>query len=438
MPESFKKVFPVLPSDTLSRADAARKVISTFATRAYRRPVTEAEMSRLLAYWSSVEAGETFEKSISLALQPVLVSPHFLYRVEGEPTEADSKGIRTLNDYELASRLSYFLWSTMPDEELMTLAGEGKLKPNLPAQVKRMLASPKAMALAENFGGQWLELRKITNHVPDENKFPEFNDDLRAAMVMETQLFFMAILKEDRSVLEFLDADFTFVNARLAKHYGIPDVAGEEFKRVSVAGSPRGGGGLLTQASVLTITSYPGRTSPVLRGKWVLENLLDSAPPPPPPNVPDLVTDDKEKGKLPLRQLMEAHRQKPNCISCHAAMDPIGFGLENFNAIGGWRDTDPDADNARIDASGKLPDGQAFDGPAPLKKILLSRKDEFSECLVDRMLTYALGRSMDVRDRPRIKMIAEALKKQDYRFSALIMQIVMDDAFQKQGSKRGD
>jgi len=369
-------------------------------------------------------------------LQPVLVSPNFLYRVEGEPTKANADGARPLNDYELASRLSYFLWSSMPDDKLMSAAATGRLHQELPSQVKRMLQSPKALALCENFAGQWLQLRKLYGAQPDGKKFPEFNDELRNAMMKETQLFFNAIIQEDRSVMDFLTADFTYVNGPLAKFYGIPGVTGEEFKRVSLKGTQRAG--ILTQASILTITSYPDRTSPVLRGKWLLENLLDDAPPPPPPNVPTLDASTKDKTKLTLRQKMEVHRENPTCYSCHAVMDPVGFALENFNAIGAFRTVDPDAGGEKIDATGKLPDGRTFDGAAGLQKFVLDRKEEFAECLVQRMLTYALGRGLDVQDRPRVRMISEALAKDNYKFSTLVMQIVNNDAFQKQGTKRGE
>ncbi len=432
MPDSYRKVFVVLPSATVSKAQAARQIITNFATRAYRRPVQPAEVDRLMAYWTQIDkSGETFDRSIDAALQPVLVSPNFLYRVEADPGPSDPGGIRTLSEYELASRLSYFLWSSMPDDELFKLAGEGQLRANLPAQVKRMMADPKAFAMVENFAGQWLQLRQMANVVPDPTRFPEFNESLRADMIKETQLFFSAIMTEDRSVLDFIDANFTFLNERLAKHYGMTGITGDQFRRVTLAGDQRGG--LITQASILTITSYSNRTSPVQRGKWVLENLLDEAPPPPPPDVPKLAETAQAELTGTLRQRMEQHRTNPNCVSCHSQMDPIGFGLENFDAVGAWRISD--LNNVAIDASGTLPDGSTFVGAPGLKKILLAQKDQFCRCLADRMMTFALGRGMEKYDKPMIDQIAAGLKDKDYKFSALVMQVVESDAFQKRGSK---
>ena len=435
MPDTYKKVFVTLPSATVTKEQAARQIITNFASKAFRRPVKKEEVDRLMAFWTQIDkSGETFDRSIDVTLQPVLASPNFLYRVEADPSPTDPDGIRTLNEYELASRLSYFLWSSMPDDELFTLAKDGKLRANLQAQVKRMMASPKSIAMVENFAGQWLKLREMDEVAPDPKKFPTWDDSLRAAMLKETQLFFSAIMTEDRSVLEFIDSDFTFMNARLAKHYGRTDVTGDNFRKVALTGGQRGG--LLTQASILTLTSFPTRTSPVIRGKWVLENLLDAAPPPPPPNVPKLAEGEQAELKGTLRQRMEQHRENPNCISCHSQMDPIGFGLENFDAIGVWHDRD--ATNALIDASGVLPDGQKFNGPAELKQILMQQKDQFCRCLANRMLTYALGRGMENTDRAKVNQIAAGLKANNYKFSALIMQIVQSDAFQKQGIKRGE
>jgi hypothetical protein len=432
MPDSFKNIFVAWPSATVTKQDAARAIISNFATRAYRRPVRPDELNRLLAYWTQIDAGgDTFDHSIDLALQPILASPNFIYRVETDPTAADPGGVRTVNEFELASRLSYFIWSSMPDDELFGLARDGKLRANLPAQVKRMLASPKAAALVDNFGGQWLQLRQMANVVPDAKRFPDFDEPLRAAMTKETSLFFQAIIHEDRSVLDFIDADYTFMNGRLAKHYGRTDITGDEFRRVSLVGDARGGG-LLTQASILTITSYPNRTSPVLRGKWVLENLLDEAPPPPPPDVPKLAETSQAEMTGTLRQRMEQHRTNPNCVSCHAQMDPIGFGLENFDAIGAWRVND--LNNVAIDASGTLPDGTNFEGAAGLKKVLMTRKDQFCRCLTDRLMTFALGRGMEGYDRASVNEIAAGLKTDNYKFSSLVMRIVNSDAFQKRGS----
>jgi hypothetical protein len=435
MPESYRKVMVAQPSATVTKAQAAELIIRNFASKAYRRPVDDGEFKRLMGLWSQQDAaGEAFEDSIHTTLQAVLVSPYFLYRYERDPGPNDPGGVRTIDEYELASRLSYFLWSSMPDEELLKLAGDGQLRANLPAQVKRMMADPKAFAMVENFAGQWLQLRQMATVSPDPKRFPDFDEPLRQAMVKETQLFFSAVMTEDRSVLDFIDANFTFMNARLAKHYGVSGVTGDQFRRVVLSGDERGG--LITQASILTLTSYTNRTSPVLRGKWVLENLLDEAPPPPPPDVPKLAETEQAELTGTLRQRMEQHRANPNCVTCHAQMDPIGFGLENFDAIGAWRIQD--LNNVAIDSSGTLPDGTAFQGAKGLKQILLAQKDQFCRCLANRMTTYALGRGMESYDKPMLDQIAAGLKENDYKFSALVMRIVQSDAFQKRGSSGSD
>jgi hypothetical protein len=435
MPESYRRVFVAYPSATVTKAQAAEKIIRNFASKAFRRPVSDDEVNQLMALWTKQDAGgDTFETSIATTLQAVLVSPYFLYRYEQDPSDQDADGIRTLDEYELASRLSYFLWSSMPDDELMQLAAKGQLRANLESQVRRMMKDPKSFALVENFAGQWLQLRQMNTVNPDPKRFPTFDDTLRQAMVKETQLYFSAIMTEDRSIMDFIDSDYTFMNETLAKHYGRTDVTGDDFRKVKLTGDQRGG--LLTQASILTLTSYPNRTSPVLRGKWVLENLLDAAPPPPPPDVPKLVETAQAEISGTLRQRMEQHRADPKCITCHAAMDPIGFGLENYDAIGRWRDKD--INNVPIDASGTLPDGSNFNGAVGLKEILKDRSDEFCRCLTDRLMTYALGRGTEVYDRPMEDQISASLKQKDYKFSALVMQIVESDAFQKRGVKRGE
>ena len=406
-------------------------MIRNFATRAFRRPVRDDEVKRLMALWSSAdEAGDSFDKSIHFALQAVLTSPHFLFRVELDP-RPDEKGIHTLNEYELATRLSYFLWSSMPDDELFALAAKGELRKNLDAQVKRMLKDPKSRALVDNFAGQWLQLRLLYSHTPNTDLFPAWDEPLRSAMIQETEQFFEHIMREDRSMLEFLDADYTFVNERLAKHYGMKDVKGDQFRRVELKGEQRGG--LLTQASILTITSYPDRTSPVQRGKWVLETLLGTPPPPPPPDVVPLADQKELKGTL--RQKMEQHRVNPACASCHQRMDPIGFGLENFDAIGRWRTNDG---KDSIDPSGTLPSGKSFKGAKELKDLLKSQPKLFSRCVTDRLLTYALGRGLERYDRCAVNDIAAALEQNDFRFSVLITEIVKSDPFQKRTSKRSE
>lgn len=430
MPENYRRIMVATPSATLPKESAAQIVIRNFASRAFRRPVTPGEMQALLDFWKKSDAdGRSFQDSIGLVLQAVLVSPHFLFRVESEPQPGEPNNIHTLNEYELATRLSYFLWSSMPDDELFALATQGKLRAALPAQVARMLQDPRASSLVENFAGQWLQLRMMDNINPDAARYPAFDEALRVAMTKETQLFFAEIVRENRSVIDFLDADYTYVNERLARHYGLTGVAGEEFRRVPVAKDARGGGGLLTQASILTLTSYNNRTSPVLRGKWVLENLLDSAPPPPPPNVPALAENEKTPLTGTMRQVMEKHRANPTCASCHSRMDPIGFGLENFDAIGAWRVND--AANVPIDVTGQLPDGRAFSGPAGLKEILLSQKDRFARTMAAKLLTFALGRGLERADNPVVDEMTAALRADGYKFATLVNQIVLSDPFQK-------
>ncbi len=411
------------------KAKFARRVLRPFADRAWRRPATDDELRRLTRFVEIAERnGDSPDAGIRLGLQTVLVSPNFLFRVELDPPpKKDGAKPHRVSDWELASRLSYFLWSSMPDDQLFRLAREGQLhEPEvLQSEVRRMVRDEKARSLVENFASQWLQLRNLKGFSPDPVRFPEFDEPLRAAMQRETELFFENVVREDRSALELLDADYTFVNERLAKHYGIPGVKGEEFQKISVAGTPRGG--LVTQASVLTVTSNPTRTSPVKRGKWILENLLASPIPPPPPGVEEL-KDDKPGAELPgtLRQRMEQHRANPNCAVCHQRMDPLGFGLENFNAVGGWRTRDG---KEPVDASGLLPDGRSFNGPAELKAVLLARKDQFARCLSEKMLAYALGRETERTDRCTVDAIARDLAAADYRFSALVRAVVRSEPF---------
>jgi mono/diheme cytochrome c family protein len=431
MPECYKRVFVATPSATLAKPVAAEKILRNFATRSFRRPVRDDELTRLLKLWTKADStGRPFEKSIHLALQAVLVSPHFLFRMELDPQPGEN-GIHTLNDFELASRLSYFLWNSMPDEQLFALAGKGTLRASLDAQIQRMLKDRKSQALIENFAGQWLQLRLVESVTPDSKKYPDFDEGLRAAMMKETQLFLSAIIQEDRSVLDIIDSDFTFVNERLAKHYGIPNIKGQEFKRIKLAPGQRGG--LLLHASILTITSYPERTSPVQRGRWVLETFLNSAPPPPPPDVPELPKEENAVKNATLRQLMEQHRINPNCASCHARMDPIGFALENYDAIGAWRTTD--ANRQPIDASGELPDGRKFNGSKELRDILKAQPEQFGRAMAEKLLTYALGRGLERYDRCAVDDIVAATKRSGYRFSELVTQIVKSDPFQKRSVK---
>jgi hypothetical protein len=425
MSESYQRIMVAYPSATVPRKQAAEKVIRNFATKAYRRPLADDEFNQLVALWAKYDAaGESFESALHTTLQAVLVSPYFLYRYERDPAATDAGGVRTIDEYELASRLSYFLWSTMPDDALFAAAEKNQLRANLDAQVDRMLKDPRARAIVDNFAGQWLKLRLVETATPDGKFFPAFDEPLREAMLTETRLFFLDILQNNKSVLDFIDADYTFLNERLAKHYGIPGVTGNEFRLVKLPSKDRGG--LLTQASILTITSYPNRTSPVLRGKWVLENLFDQSPPPPPPNIPPL----KDQGELTgtLRQRMEQHRLNPACATCHDQMDAIGFGLENFNAIGAYRTDDG---GAPIDPAGTLEGGAKFSGPAELKQLIRARHDDFARTLASKLLTYSLGRGLEKFDRYAVDDLLANMKKSDYRFTTLIHDIVHSDPFQK-------
>ena len=431
-PLTQRKLLAVTPGK--SEAEQTREILSRFAGKAYRRPATAAEVDRLVKLADAArKRGDTWEASLQLSMQAVLVSPKFLFRVEADdrPTEARPYPI---DDFQLASRLSYFLWSSMPDDELFALAGKKQIGTNLDAQVRRMLKDPKAAALVDNFAMQWLQIRRLETHAPDPKLFPTFNGTLRNAMIQETKLFFGEIIREDRPILDLIDADYTYINAPLSAHYGIRDTAGNywgqkepmrpggkplqgnEFVRVPLLGSMRGG--LLTQASILTVTSNPTRTSPVKRGKWVLEQLLGTPPPPPPPDVPEL--DEKKLLTGSLRQQMEQHRKNPACASCHAKMDPLGFAFENYDAIGKYRSQDG---KFPIDASGTLPGGKSFSGAAELKAILKGKKDLVARCLAEKMLTYALGRGLEHYDAPAVDAIVASLAKNDYRFSALATEI---------------
>lgn len=425
-PESHARIFfrPVRPE---TKAEDVRAIVERLAQRAFRRPPSREEVDRLVGIVHLAERnGEPIERGVQLALETVLVSPHFLFRVELDDP-ANPAAVRDLNDFELATRLSYFLWSTMPDDELFDLAKSGKLHDEsvLRTQVGRMIASDKIEALVENFAGQWLQLRNLPERKPDRDKFPRFNSELRRSMQRETELFFASILKENRGILEFLDADYTYLDGRLAKHYGFTGVKGDEFRRVPVGDLPRGG--VLTQASILTLTSDPTRTSPVKRGKWILETLLGTPPPNPPADVPKLDS-RKKKDSRTVRERMEDHRSNPACATCHAIMDPLGFGLENYDAIGVFRDRDGET---TIDASGKLPDGSTFNGPKELSRILLAKKDLFTRNLAEKMLTYALGRGLDYQDQCVVRQIADAVAKDDYRLSTLVWEVVKSDPFRK-------
>jgi hypothetical protein len=410
----------------------ARKVLRPLAERAYRRPVTRKETSELVAFVDLVQAdGGPFEEGVRLAVEAMIVSPQFLFRIEHDASPSDPDAAHPVGHFELASRLSYFLWSSMPDGELFELARAERLRDPvvLDAQVRRMLADEKSARFVENFAGQWLELRNLPLAYRDNDVFPEFDSKLKEAMREETELYFSAIVNEDRSLLEFLDSEYSFLNERLAKLYGIEGVTGNEFRRVSLEGTHRGG--ILTQASLLTLTGRPTRTSPVLRGKWILENLLGAPPPPPPAGVPAFPENSNKEARS-VRERLIQHRTDPTCASCHARMDPLGFGLENFDAIGRWRDVEG---SAAIDASGTMPTGERFDGPGELRSILLDHKDAFVHTLAEKLLTYALGRGLERYDRPAIEEIARAVAGDDYRFSRLVLGVVESMPFQM---RRGD
>ncbi len=414
------------PDRDLPAREAARRVVVHWATRAYRRPVEAGEVDRLLGLYDQAAAqGAAVVAAVKLALKAVLVSPSFLFRVEAE--EAGPAPTR-VGDQELASRLSYFLWSSLPDEELFRLAQEGRLgEPEvLAGQVRRMLLDPKARALAENFGGQWLRVRELeTTARPDPTRFPAYTPALRDAMVGEALEFLHALLREDDSLLDLLDADYSYLNEALSRHYGVPGVNGAELRQVSLPDRRRGG--LVTMAGVLTATSYPLRTSPVLRGKWVLEELLGVTVPPPPADAGTLPKDDRSVEELTLRQRLEQHRQRPACHSCHSRIDPVGFSLENYDPTGRWRS---EVGGQPVDASGQMPTGETFSGPVELKRYLLARRDDFLHNLAEKMLAYALGRGLEWYDRSAVRKITAAVARDGYRAGTLVREVALSYPFQ--------
>ncbi len=444
---SRSRIFVCRPASVKEESRCARQILSTLARRAFRRPVTAADIQPLYAFYekgrglpaiapsgvtgspavaaSGATAGD-FESGIQKALEALLVAPEFLFRVEQDPPRAEAGKAYRVTDLELASRLSFFLWSSIPDDQLLELAERGRLKnPTvLQEQVRRMLADPRSDALISNFAGQWLHLRNVETTNPDPFLFP-FDEFLRQAFLKETELFVTSIFREDRSLLDLLTADYTFVNERLAEHYGIPKVYGSQFRRVAVTDPNRRG--LLGQGSILTVTSYPNRTSVVLRGKWILENLLGTPPPPPPADVPELKAERNGK-TLSMREQMQAHRANPVCASCHARMDPIGFALENYDGVGKWRTEDA---GVPIDASGELPDGTRFEGPAGLTEVLLTKyREDFARTATERLLTYALGRGVEHYDIPTIRAISREAARDNYRISSLILAVIKSTPFQ--------
>jgi hypothetical protein len=417
--ESREKIFVCGHPSGAHVQGCARRIVTNLARRAYRRPVDAADVEPLLAlYRQARSAGDGFDQGIAVALQAVLVSPDFLFRVERDT--AAPGGIAPIGQHELATRLSYFLWASMPDDRLLAKADAGALtKPDvLEAEVRRMLQDPRARSLVREFGGQWLQIRALENVNPDVDKFPEFDHYLRLSMREETERFFERIIREDRSILEFLDARYSYVNERLARHYGIPDVRGPQFQLVRLTDPNRGG--IVTHASVLTVSSYSTRTSPVLRGRWVLDNLLDAPPADPPPDTP-AIDETGANASMSMREQLEAHRANPICAACHVRMDPLGFGLENYDPIGKWRELDGEFP---VDATGNLPDGRSFEGPAELREILSTEDEAFAKALTSKLLTYALGRGLEPYDRRTVRMIARRLPHHEYRFSGLVLEIV--------------
>jgi hypothetical protein len=433
---SRERIFVCHPAAASEEEPCAEKILANLAHLAYRRPVAADDLPPLMALYRQGAKNGGFETGVRLALEKVLVSPEFIFRVELDAPDAAPGSVHRVSDLELASRLSFFLWSSVPDAELMAVAERGELsKPSvLEHQVRRLLADPRSQALVTNFSGQWLFLRNIDRIQPDPAAFPAFDENLRRAMAQETQLLVESTLREDRSVADLLTTDYTFLNQRLAEHYGIEGVYGNEFRRVALKDPNRRG--LLGQASILAVTSYPNRTAPTIRGKWVLEQLLGSPPPPPPANVPSLKEDAGTK-VLTMRQRMEEHRANPSCAACHRLMDPVGFSLENFDGLGRWRDQAAPG-TGKIDASGVLPDGTKFDGPAGLRDVLMSKRDQFVEAFTERLLTYALGRGLEEYDRPVVRRITRDAAADGQKWSSIVLGIVRSAPFQMRRVSDGD
>jgi hypothetical protein len=421
-------VFQCRPATAAEELPCARRITAALATRAYRRPLANGELDQLLTFYKRERARGDFGTGIGFVLRRILASPSFVFRPEREPAGVRPGTPYRVADVELASRLSFFLWSTIPDDELMDLAGKGKLsQPDVVAnQVRRMLADSRSDAFVRNFAGQWLQLRNLRGIVPNSEAFPDFDDNLRQAFRIEAELFFESILREDRSVLDLLQADYTFVDERLARHYGIPDVVGSHFRRVTLPGETRRG--LLGKGAVLMVTSHATTTSPVLRGKWVLENLMGAPPPPPPPDVPAL--EEAAPGAAPrtMREQMERHRAQPLCAGCHKVMDPIGFALENFDVVGAWRTANEFG--VTLNTADVLANGEKIDGVVTLRRALLSRPDVFVQTLTEKLLVYALGRGLTAQDMPTVRQIVREAKSQQYRFPALLQSIVKSVPFQ--------
>ena len=428
---SRRRVFQCRPAGAADERPCAAKIVSALARRAYRRPVTDADMAGLLRFYDEGRSGG-FEAGIELSLRAMLASPKFVFRVERDPASAAPGSVYRISDLELASRLSFFLWSSIPDEELLDVAARGRLRDSkvMAQQVRRMLADSRSHALTRNFAGQWLHVRNLRSTTPDKNDFPDFDDNLRQAFERELDLFFASIVGGNRSVLELLTADYTFVNERLARHYGMPNVYGSHFRRVEGIDDNRRG--LLGKGGILLVTSHADRTSPVVRGKWILDNLIGSPPPPPPPDVPAL---PESKGAQPLtmRERIETHRANPVCANCHKVMDPLGLALENFDAVGAWRTQEA---GAPIDASGQLGDGTKLDGVASLRAALLRRPEVLVGTIAEKLLTYALGRGLEHEDMPAVRAIVRQSTRDGYRFSSLVEGVVNSTPFQMRRAER--
>ena len=423
---SRRRIFSCQPATAAQEIPCARRILGSLARRAYRGPVTAAEIDTLMAFFREGRAEGDFESGIQQGLARILVAPRFIYRMEEEPRGVAPGAAYRISDVALASRLSFFLWSSIPDDELLTLAEGGKLRTPavLRQQVARMLKDPKADALVTNFAGQWLYLRELADF---QSEAKHFDDSLRHAFQRETELMFEAIVREDRSLLDLLDADYTYVNARLARFYGLTGVTGSYFRKVSLpSGNPRRG--LLGQGSMLTVTSVATRTSPVMRGKWILENLFGAPPPEPPPGVETNLEEPTPETPTTLRQRLELHRRNPTCASCHRIMDPLGFSLENFDQVGAWREREG---TFPIDASGQLADGTPLNGPADLRRALLSRSDAFMTTVAEKLLMYAAGRPLRAGDMPDVRAIARRATADGHRFSTLLTGVVESDQFQK-------
>jgi hypothetical protein len=442
---SRKLIFACHPASAAEEEPCAREILTGLARRGYRRSVSDRDLAPLLAEYKTGREGDSFDSGIEMAVRRLLVSPEFLFRVERDPAGIGPNTNYRVTDLELASRLSFFLWSSIPDDELLGLATQGKLKdPKVfEQQARRMLADARSQALVENFAGQWLYLRNVPAVTPNLDMFPDFDEGLRQDLRHETELFFGAIMSENRSALELINANYTYLNERLARHYGIPNIYGSRFRRVELGDLAPVRGGLLGQGSILTVTSHADRTSPVLRGKWILENILGTPPAPPPAIIPPLNENNRVGGKvLSMRERMAEHRSNPACAGCHKIIDPAGFALENFDAVGRWRDADNtpavswvrSEATAAIDASGVLPDGSKFNGPAELRQALLSDPSRFATTLTTKLMTYALGRGLEYYDMPAVRAIVRDAAANNYHFQTLIMSVAESQPFQMRRS----